>query len=88
MVEKKSALSGAEQDGTDTLSTSKLLEAENVVITFTNSRLTGFPLGKHTYSNIEKISPPKTENFPIKNSDIFHISAQNTDCGYPLELPH
>ena len=35
----------------------------------------------------KKISPPKTENFQIKNSDIFHISAQNIDCGYSLELP-
>ena len=25
--------------------------------------------------------------FQIKNSDIFHISAQNIDCGYSLE-PH
>ena len=25
----------------------------------------------------------KTENFQIKNSYIFHISAQNIDCGYP-----
>ena len=25
--------------------------------------------------------------FQIKNSDIFHISAQNIDCGYSLELP-
>ena len=23
----------------------------------------------------------------MKNSDIFHISAQNIDCGYLLELP-
>ena len=30
-------------------------------------------LGKHAYSNILKISPPKNENFQIKNSDIFHI---------------
>ena len=29
----------------------------------------------------------KNENFQIKNSDIFHISAQNIDCGYPLEPP-
>ena len=28
------------------------------------------------------------ENFQIKNSDIFHISAQNIDCGYSLEPPH
>ena len=45
------------------------------------------PLRKHTYSNIKKISPPKTENFQVKNSDIFHISAQNIDCGYLLEPP-
>ena len=29
----------------------------------------------------------KTENFQIKNSDIFLISAQNIDCGYSLEPP-
>ena len=29
----------------------------------------------------------KNENFQIKNFDIFHISAQNIDCGYSLELP-
>ena len=44
-------------------------------------------LRKHAYSNILKILPPKTENFQIKNSDLFHISAQNIDCGYSLE-PH
>ena len=27
----------------------------------------------------------KTENFQIKNSDIFQISAQNIDCGYSLK---
>ena len=45
------------------------------------------PLGKHTYSNILKILPPKNENFEIKNSDILSISAQNIDCGYLLEPP-
>ena len=29
----------------------------------------------------------KNERFQIKNSDIFHISAQNIDCGYVLEPP-
>ena len=29
----------------------------------------------------------KTENFQIKNSDIFLISAGNIDCWYLLELP-
>ena len=30
---------------------------------------------------------PKTENFQIKNCNIFHISTQNIDCGYSLEPP-
>ena len=47
----------------------------------------GNPLPKHAYSNILKISSPKTENFRIKISDIFHTSAQNIDCGYSLEPP-
>ena len=46
-----------------------------------------FSSRKHVYSNILKILPPKNENFQIKNSDIFHISAQNIDCGYLLEPP-
>ena len=29
----------------------------------------------------------KNENFQMKNSDVFHISAQNIDCGYSLEPP-
>ena len=45
------------------------------------------PLGKHIYSNILKILPPKNENFQIKNADGFHISVQNIDCGYSLEPP-
>ena len=31
--------------------------------------------------------PPKNENFQIINSDIFHFSALNSDCGYSLEQP-
>ena len=31
--------------------------------------------------------PTKNENFQRKISDIFHISAQNKDCGYSLEPP-
>ena len=46
-----------------------------------------FSLRKLAYSNIKKISPPKTKNFQMKNSDIFHIPAQNIGCGYLLELP-
>ena len=46
-----------------------------------------FTLRKHAYSNILKILQPKTGKFPDKNYDIFHISAQNIDCGYSLEPP-
>ena len=42
---------------------------------------------KHAYLNILEILPPKNENFQIKKSDIFQISAQNIDCGYLLEPP-
>ena len=42
---------------------------------------------KPTYSNIQTISPPKTENFQIKKIDISHFSAQNIDCGYSLQPP-
>ena len=34
-----------------------------------------------------KILPPKIENFQIKKSDIYHISAQNIDSGCSLEPP-
>ena len=46
-----------------------------------------FALRKHAYSNILKILLPKNENFQLKISDIFHISAQNIDCVYSLEPP-
>ena len=40
-----------------------------------------------TYRKFHLKKPqPKTENFQIK-TDIFHISAQNIDCGYSLEPP-
>ena len=44
-------------------------------------------LRKHAYSNILKILEPKKENFQINNSDVFHIPAQNIDCGCSLEPP-
>ena len=49
---------------------------------------TNFTLRKHAYLNILKIlQTKKREDFQIKKSDIFHISAQNINCGYWLELP-
>ena len=49
--------------------------------------LNRYSLRKHAYLNILKISPQNAEYFSDKNSDIFHISAQNIDCGYSLEPP-
>ena len=47
---------------------------------------------KHHYKNIlfKYIEIFATENWKFldKNFDIFHISDQNIDCGYSLELSH
>ena len=50
--------------------------------------MVSYALWKHAYLNMLKILSPKIQNFQIKNSDILHISAQNIDCGYSLELSH
>ena len=39
------------------------------------------------FTYIENFTTIKIENFQIKNPDIYHISAQNIDCGYSLESP-
>ena len=39
------------------------------------------------FKYMENFNSKKTENFQINNSDIFHISVQNIDCGYSLEPP-
>ena len=49
-----------------------------------NSSITKTRLFKYTENFTTK---KKNENFQIKKSDIFHISAQNIDCGYYLEPP-
>ena len=59
---------------------------ESEFVPFAHAR-TAQHITKTAYSNILKISSPKTEKFPIKTSDIFHISAQNFNCGYSLEPP-
>ena len=48
-------------------------------------------IGKH-YENKPiqiywKFYHQKNESFQMKNSNFFHISAQNIDCGYSLEPP-
>ena len=39
------------------------------------------------FNYIENLTTKKKKNFQIKNSDIFHSSAQNIDCEYSLEPP-
>ena len=39
------------------------------------------------FKYIENFTTKQLANFQIKNSNIFHISAQNIDCGYSLEPP-
>ena len=62
-------------------------------VQFSHSAVHGFQknvyksLRKHTYSNILKITPPENYKFSDKNSDIFHISVQNIDCGHSSEPP-
>ena len=41
----------------------------------------------YLFKNTGNFTTKKNENYQIKNSDIFHISAQNIDCGYLLEPP-
>ena len=40
-----------------------------------------------TKTRLLKLLQQEKETFQIKNSDMFHISAQNIDCGYSLEQP-
>ena len=39
------------------------------------------------FKYMENFTSKKLEIFQIKNSDSFHISAQNIDCVYSLEPP-
>ena len=46
-----------------------------------------FTLRKHAYSNILKISPPKTESFQIKKIWYFSYCCSKLRLWYPLEPP-
>ena len=57
-----------------------------------NIHWASFFIAKNYYENTpiqiyRKFLLQKLKIFQIKNSDIFHISAQNIDCGYSLEPP-
>ena len=53
-------------------------EIEKISLSITKTRL---------FKYIEKFATKKKENFQLKNSDIFHISALNIGCRYSLEQP-
>ena len=60
----------------------------NDYLSHSGDRLTFFSITKtRLFKYIENFTTKKKENFQIKNSDIFHISAQNIDCVYSLEQP-
>ena len=64
------------------------IDAASIIWEYIMDHQRASSLRKHAYSNILKILPPKKiEKIQIKISDIFHISFQNTDCGYSLEPP-
>ena len=41
----------------------------------------------HLFKYIEDLTSKNLKIFRLKTSDIFHIAAQNIDCGYSLEPP-
>ena len=66
------------------------VEAQSQDDVYCSSLYSQDALGKHAYSKILEILPQKKKRKKKKKSveisDIFHISAQNIDCGY-LEPP-
>ena len=56
--------------------------AQSTSLSSSDAAITKTCLFKYTEKYHRKI-----ENFQTKNSNIFHISAQNIDCGYSLEPP-
>ena len=51
------------------------------------ARLVSYITKTRLFKYIENFTTKKWKKFQIKNSYIFHISAQNIDCGYSLEPP-
>ena len=58
-----------------------LLSIDNI---YFDQMVDSMSLRKHAYSNILKISPPKTKSFQMKILIFFQVSAQNIDCGTRL----
>ena len=83
------------------MSIAVLQELNKILTDSSSRPLDDQEMSYHAHSNIRKVSShyenmpiqiyrnfttqKKNENFQIRNSDIFHISAENIDCGYSLE---
>ena len=67
----------------------ELLEGRKSSFSITSSHPWAHYITKtRLFKYIENFTTKTKRNFHIKKkSDIFHISAQNIDCGYSLELP-
>ena len=59
-----------------------------VNFSFLETRLLNGITKTRLFKYTENFTTKKMTIFQIKNSDIFHISAQNINCGYSLEPPH
>ena len=64
----------------------KIQRKADCVVTFNELQCTSFITKTGLFKYIENFTTKKGK-FSDKNSDIFHIPAQNIVCGYPLELP-
>ena len=63
-----------------------LLSAYVSMISFLHAEVSLFITKTRLFKYVENFTS-KNRKFSGKNSDIFHISAQNIDCGYSLEPP-
>ena len=65
-----------------------LIDPFIIVMYFVSLRLTcNFITKTRLFKYIENVTSKNWKISYKKNSDIFHISAQNIDCGYSLEPP-
>ena len=64
-----------------------MVKKQNIYVNNTLLNIFVLTITKTRLFNILRILLQNNENFQIKNSGSFHISAQNIDCGYSLEPP-
>ena len=70
-----------------TRSDRSFIKQKAIFVGHSGQQMPGSIMKTHLFKYIENVTT-KTGKFSDKNSDFFHISAQNIDCGYLLEPPH